>query len=87
MTRNLEIENIPVRVLPNIWRLGSVKHTKCDANVSNKMLMNAAKCQGNSFYSFWVIKGKPKGDVKLPPQSPTQIRVNFQVSVIQPSDF
>ena len=25
------------------------------------MLLNAAKCQGYSFYSFWVIKGKPAG--------------------------
>ena len=26
-----------------------------------RMLLNAAKCQGYSFYSFWVIKGKPAG--------------------------
>ena len=25
------------------------------------MLLNAAKCQGYSFYVFWVIKGKPTG--------------------------
>ena len=25
------------------------------------MLMNAATCQGYSFYNFWVIKGKPTG--------------------------
>ena len=25
------------------------------------MLLNAAKCQGYSFYCFWVIKGKPTG--------------------------
>ena len=36
-----------------------------------RMLLNAAKCQGYSFYSFWVIKGKPAGGVKLlPPPSP-----------------
>ena len=40
------------------------------------------KCQGYSFYHFWVIKGKPTkggggGGVKItPPLSPTQIRVN-----------
>ena len=37
------------------------------------MLLNAAKCQGYSFYRFWVIKGKPtRAGVKLLP--PTQIR-------------
>ena len=42
-----------------------------DTNVSNKMLMNAAKYQGYSFYRFLVIKGKPPGGgVKLAPTSP-----------------
>ena len=36
------------------------------------MLLNVAKCQGYSFYRFWVITGKPIGGVKL---HPTQIRV------------
>ena len=50
---------------------------KFGINVSSEMLLNAAKCQGYSFYCFWVIKGKPtagegKGDY---PPSPTQIRV------------
>ena len=33
------------------------------------MLLNAAKCQGSTFYCFCVIKGKPTdaGRVKLPP--------------------
>ena len=38
-----------------------VRDAKLDTNVSNKMLLNAAKCQGCSFYRFWVIKGKPTG--------------------------
>ena len=42
--------------------------------VSNKMLLNAAKCQGCSFYRFWVIKGKPTEVGKITP-TPTQIRV------------
>ena len=29
-------------------------------NASNKMLLNVAKFQGNSFYRFWVIKGDLK---------------------------
>ena len=34
---------------------------KFGTNVSNKMLLNAAKYQGYSFYCFWVIIGKPAG--------------------------
>ena len=61
LTRNLEIGNTPVWVLPNIWRLGRVMDTKFGTNVSNRMLLNAAKFQGYSFYRFWVIKRKPTG--------------------------
>ena len=61
LTRNPEIGNTPVWVLPNIWRLGQVMDTKFGTNVSNRMLLNAAKFQGYSFYRFWVIKGKPTG--------------------------
>ena len=74
LTKNPEIGNTPVWVLPNIWRLGQVRDTKFGTNVSNEMLLNAAKCQGYSFYRFWVIKGKLTEGVKLPP--PTQILVN-----------
>ena len=32
------------------------------------MLLNAAKCQGCSYYHFWIIKGKPTREgVKIPP--------------------
>ena len=58
LTRNPEIGNTPVWVLPNIWRLGWVMDTKFDTNVSNRMLLNVAKFQVYSFYCFWVIKGK-----------------------------
>ena len=76
LTRNLEIGNTPIWVLPNIWRLGQGRETKFGTNVSSKMLLNSTKCQGYSLYHFWVIKRKPTvgGGVKLPP-SPTQIRV------------
>ena len=47
------------------------------------MLLNAAKCQGCSFYHFWVIKGKPigggGGGIKL---SPTQIRAKHVESYL-----
>ena len=67
-TRNPEIENTPVWFLPNIWRLRQVRDTKFATNVSNEMLLNAAKCQAYSFYGFWFIKGNPTGEggVKLP---------------------
>ena len=61
LNRNLETKNIPVWVFPNIWRLGQVRDTKYGTYVSTKMLLNAEKCQGYSFYCFWVIKGKPTG--------------------------
>ena len=64
LTRNLEIGNAPVWVLSNIWRLEWVRTTKFFMNVSNKELLNTAKCQGYSFYCFWVIKGKPTGEGK-----------------------
>ena len=44
LTRNPEIGNTPVCVLPNIWRLGQVRDTTFGTNVSNRMLLNAAKC-------------------------------------------
>ena len=61
LTRNPEIGNNPVWVLPNIWGLTQFIDTKFDTNVSNRMLLNAAKFQGYNFYCFWVIKGKPTG--------------------------
>ena len=57
LTRIPEI-GVSVWVLLNTWRLGRVRNTKFGTNVSNKMLLNPAKCQD---YSFWVIKGKPTG--------------------------
>ena len=52
--------------LPSIWRLGWVRNTKFGTNVSNKMLLNDAKCQGYNF-CFWFIQGNPTGGIKLPP--------------------
>ena len=72
LTRNPDIGNTPVWVLPNTCRLGQVMDTKFDTNVSNRMLLNAAK----------FIQGKPTaaggegggGKITTTP-SPTQIRV------------
>ena len=56
LTRNPEIGNTPVWVLPNIRRLAQVRDTKFGPDISNKLLLNAAKFQGYSFYHFWVNK-------------------------------
>ena len=76
LTRNPEIRNTPIWVLPNIRRLGQIRDTKFGTNVSNKILLKAAKCQAYSFHRFCVIKGKPTGRIKLTPPPHTQIRVN-----------
>ena len=80
LTRNLEIVNTPVWVLPSILRLGQVRDTEFGPNVSNKMLLNAPKCQGYGFYRFWVIKGKPTGGGKITP--PPRLMLNIGVLVI-----
>ena len=50
--------------------------TKFGTNISNKMLLSAAKYQGYCFYHFWAIKGKPtERRVKSPPTH-TQIRLH-----------
>ena len=69
----------PSKFCQYIWRLEQVRDTTFGTNVSNKMLLNAAKYQGYSFYRFWVIEGKPTGGrgVKLPPPT-NQIRVNSE---------
>ena len=75
--RNPEVRNIPVWVLPNLWRVGRVMYIQFGTNFSNKMLLNAANVQGYSFYHFWVIKGSPTGAwVKISPFA-TQIRVKL----------
>ena len=53
MTRNLKIRNNPARVLPNTCRLGQVRDTKFGENVSNEILLNAAKCQGFHVKILW----------------------------------
>ena len=41
LTRNPEIGNTPVWVLPNIWRLGQVRNTKFGTNASNNVTVFA----------------------------------------------
>ena len=70
LARNLEIGNIPVWVLPNIWRLKQVMDTKFGTNVSNRRLVNVTKCQGYSFYRFKLLKKNQLGG-KITPLPPT----------------
>ena len=57
LTRYTKIGNTTTWVLPNSWRLQRVRDTKFGCIFS----LNAAKCQGYSFYRFWVIKRKQTG--------------------------
>ena len=59
LTRNPEIGSTSVWVFPNIWRRGELGTPNLARMSLNKMLLNTAECQGYSFCSFWVIKGKP----------------------------
>ena len=52
LTRNLVIENTPVLVLSNIWRLEQDRNTTFGVDVSNKKLLDGVKCQVHSFYCF-----------------------------------
>ena len=61
---------------------GDWRDTKFASDVSNEMLINAAKCQGCSFYRFRVIEEKSKGEggVKLlPPPRLGLIEVNENI--------
>ena len=78
LTRNPEIGNNPVCVFPNIQRMGRVMDTNFDTNISNRMLLNAAKLQG-----YRVMKGKPTGGLKSPPPT-THIRVNSNKQLWRP---
>ena len=67
LTRNPEMRNPLVWVLPNIWRLGQVMGTKLGTSISNIILLNAAKFQ--SLLSYYE-KSNWRGD-KITPPPPT----------------
>ena len=54
LTRNPEIGNNPWSFAQYL-ESGASKNIKFGTNVFNKMLLNAAKCQGYSFYRFWIV--------------------------------
>ena len=72
-SRNPEIRNTSVLVLPNTWRLGRVRDIKLDADVSNEKLLNAANVRVTAFTTSELLKENQQG-LKLPRS--TQIRVN-----------
>ena len=55
LTRNPKIENTPIWVLLNVWKLGQIRDTKFGTKFSNKISLNTVKYQGYSFYRFWII--------------------------------
>ena len=80
LTRNPEIKITPVWFLLNFWTLGYVMDTKFDTNVSNRILLHAAKCQSYSLYLFQLI-GKQtrwgrRGKIK-PPALPRPPRTSL----------
>ena len=78
LTGNPEIRNPSVWVFPNILQ---VKNIKSGAYVSHEVSLSAAKCQGYSFYRFWVIKGKPTGEVKVNPPLPLRLGLMNQIII------
>ena len=83
--KGLEIGNTPSWVLPNIWRVRRVRDTQFSTNISNKTLLNDAKCQFYCFYCFLIIKGKPTGEggLLLPPRlNATKLQIKYNKNKI-----
>ena len=74
LTRNPEIGNTPVWVFPNIWRSGRVMDTWFGMNTSNRILVNAAKCEVIAFTVFELLRenqlGQKGGGKITPPSHP-----------------
>ena len=73
LTRNKEIRNTLVRVLPNIWRRGKLGKLIFGTNFYNEMLLNALKYQSYSFYRLAVIRENPPSPTPPPPATQDQI--------------
>ena len=89
LTRNPEIGNTYVWGLPTVQGLGRVRDIKFGTNISNKVLLNAAKCQGyNFYYRFRVIKRKPtanrmgRGKLTTHTHTHSQIRVKINYKTV-----
>ena len=67
MTGNPEIKNTPFKFYPifgNWGELGIPNLARMSLIIYYWMLQNDRVTQGNSFYCFWVTKGKPTGGVE-----------------------
>ena len=73
LTRNLEIRNTPVWVLPKIWRLRRVRYNRLGTDVSTEMLLNTEIQQGVGG-GGWMGRG---GKITLPPPTPIKIKSLF----------
>ena len=66
---------------------GTSGDTKFGTNVSNKKLLNTAKCQGYTLYRYRVIKGKSRGCVERedkitpPPSPPPRLGLTTEVNI------
>ena len=61
LTRNPEVGNTPVWVLPNIWRLWLVVVTKSGTNVSNRMLWMLQNARVTAFTAFELLRENQLG--------------------------
>ena len=85
LTRNSEIRNTPVWVLPIIWILGWVMYTKFGANVSIECYW-ILRSTGVTAFTVFVIFRKNQlggGGGKITPTLPTQIRVRVLLYATQ----
>ena len=63
---------LPLRVLPNIWRLGQVSDSKFGTNVSNEMLLNTAKnARVTTFTVSELLMENQQGGLNYTPPPPT----------------
>ena len=58
----------------NIWRLGRVRDTKFCTDVSNKIILNAAKCQGYSFAVSELLRENQQVNPLPPRLTPEYLR-------------
>ena len=56
LTKNPDIENIPVWDLSNIWRQGQFRDTKFSMNTSNKMLVIVQNARFTGFFLSYLEK-------------------------------
>ena len=82
LTRNPEIENTPICVVPNIWRLVQVRDTKCGMNVPRKVLLNTAKWFTAFIVSELLKENQHEGKFISPPP-PLKIRVKYSEILIR----